>query len=197
MPGLWRAEAPRTGGLLRLLLLRDGGLSAGAAHRQGRLLRSGVSAGQHRRAADDSAHSRLFAYGTLMFPEVRRALIGDDLPTAPVELAGYARYTVRHPHLAPFPAIVPRPDREVTGVLLYDLDAVARDALDQFERIDAGLYRKVVLSVRDRAGLTATAVSYVAGPGVASHLRGPWDPESFRRNQLASFMERVFGRNWI
>jgi gamma-glutamylcyclotransferase (GGCT)/AIG2-like uncharacterized protein YtfP len=160
-------------------------------------LRAGVIEDRHRRAAGDSAHSRLFAYGTLMFPEVRRAVIGDDPATAPVVLAGYGRYTVRHPHLAPFPAIVPHPDQEVAGVLLYDLDGVARDALDQFERIDAGLYRKVELSVRDRAGRALTAVSYVAGPGIASHLHGPWDPEAFRRNQLASFMERVFGRTWL
>lgn len=141
--------------------------------------------------------SRLFAYGTLMFPEVRSALIGDALPAEPVRLAGYGRHTVRHPDWLPFPAILAQDGEVVEGLLISALAPAVRDILDRFENVESGLYQKMVVTVDDRAGRPITAAAYVAGDVLTPHLSGPWDPEQFRRDQLADFMGRVFGRSCI
>jgi len=141
--------------------------------------------------------SRLFAYGTLMFPEVRSALIGDAPTAEPVRLAGYGRHTVRHPDWLPFPALLAQDGEMVDGLLISALEPAARDTLDRFENVESGLYQKIVVTVDGFAGRSTTAVTYVAGDVLRPHLSGPWDPEQFRRDQLADFMERVFGRSCI
>ena len=143
------------------------------------------------------SESRLFAYGTLMFPEVRHALIGDALTAEPVQLTGYRRSTVRHPDWMPFPAISAQPGAAVDGLLIGVLDPLAQATLDRFENVESGLYRKVVVAVDDGAGRSVTAVAYVAGGVLEPHLTGTWNPEAFRRDQLAEFMDRVFGRSCI
>jgi len=141
--------------------------------------------------------SRLFAYGTLMFPEVRTALIGDALTAEPVRLTGFGRHTVRHPDWLSFPAILAQDGGTVNGLLIHVPEPEARDSLDRFENVESGLYRKIVVTVDDRAGRSITAVTYVAGEVLRPYLSGPWDPDQFRRDQLADFMERVFGRSCI
>lgn len=143
------------------------------------------------------SETRLFAYGTLMFPEVREALLGTALDSEQVVLRGFARYTVRHPGWAPFPAIVAEPGAAVSGLLVFDLDAVAMATLDRFENVDNGLYARTALTVADEAGRSRSAMGYVAGSVLVPHLRGPWDPELFRHRGLEAFMKRVFGRSCI
>jgi gamma-glutamylcyclotransferase (GGCT)/AIG2-like uncharacterized protein YtfP len=135
----------------------------------------------------------VFVYGTLLFPEVRRALLGREPATARAELRGYARYAIRSPGFEPFPVIVAEADAWVQGLLLGDLNHDEVDCLDCFENVAGGLYHKLVLSVSSESRQIQGVVAYAAGPRLVESIAEPWDPASFRRQGLSSFMRRCFG----
>jgi gamma-glutamylcyclotransferase (GGCT)/AIG2-like uncharacterized protein YtfP len=73
---------------------------------------------------------RLFAYGTLMWPEVLEAVIGRQLDGSPATLSGYLRLRVKGEH---FPAVIPSEQDDVEGVLYENLCAEDFRLLDRFE----------------------------------------------------------------
>ena len=135
----------------------------------------------------------VFVYGTLLFPEVRRALFGREPATVRAELRGYARYAIRAPGFEPFPVIVAETQGRVDGLLISDMDQSEVDCLDCFENVAGGLYDKLVLNVFSEARETQGVITYAAGPRLADSIAEPWDPAAFRRDGLCSFMRRCFG----
>jgi gamma-glutamylcyclotransferase (GGCT)/AIG2-like uncharacterized protein YtfP len=73
---------------------------------------------------------KLFAYGTLVDPEVVRRVVGRALPMREAVLPGYER--VRHPRLF-YASIQPNPDAQVDGQLIEGIDDAAWKALDEYE----------------------------------------------------------------
>jgi gamma-glutamylcyclotransferase (GGCT)/AIG2-like uncharacterized protein YtfP len=135
----------------------------------------------------------VFVYGTLLFPEVRRALLGREPVTVRAELRGYGRYAIRASGFEPFPVIVAEADGRVNGLLISDMDQGEMDCLDCFENVAGGLYEKLVLSVFSEARETHGVITYAAGPRLLDSIAEPWDPASFRQHALARFMRRCFG----
>lgn len=73
----------------------------------------------------------VFAYGTLMFPEVWRAVVGREFLSVEGTADGYAIYRVQD---AVFPGIVEAGEREhVRGVVYLDVDHASLARLDLFE----------------------------------------------------------------
>jgi len=127
----------------------------------------------------------LFAYGTLQFPQVLRALTARSLPGEPATLDGYARFLVRGAH---YPGIVPRADTRTGGVLWRGVTDADLKVLDRFE---GDLYERVVVDAVTRDG-PRRAWCYVVAPRQRQRLTGePWTNEHFAANHLAGYLRRL------
>ncbi|MCS6862031.1 MAG: gamma-glutamylcyclotransferase [Abditibacteriales bacterium] len=73
---------------------------------------------------------KLFAYGTLVNPEVVKQVVGRALPMREAVLHGYER--VRHPRLF-YASVQPNPNAKVEGQLIEGIDDAAWQALDEYE----------------------------------------------------------------
>jgi gamma-glutamylcyclotransferase (GGCT)/AIG2-like uncharacterized protein YtfP len=125
----------------------------------------------------------LFAYGTLMLPEVMRAVAGREFPGRPARLAGYARYRL---HGKPYPGLRPLPDAVTDGVLYSGLDETAWRLLDQYED---DCYQRLPLLVELDGGRQVAADVYVIQAEFYPQLTAePWSAEAFRLQHLASFL---------
>jgi len=134
--------------------------------------------------APDAGRGRLFAYGTLMFGEVFRAVCGVERPGRPATLAEYVRLQVRG---EAFPAIVARSGAHVPGLLIEGIEPALWARLDAFE---SDFYQRVTVRVLcgDDACLHA-AQTYVAHPAVRNALsEREWSPENFRVRDLARYL---------
>lgn len=143
----------------------------------------------------------LFAYGTLLFPEVLRAVTGRELPSVGATLDRFVRRRVIGEL---FPAIVAAGVNErVEGVLYLGLDLLDWRRLDLFE---GDLYQRLGVVVRC-AAVESTVAPAPRRDGVAGtreaqvyvlHDRWrhrlddvPWEPEAFARDHLAAFAARL------
>ncbi len=143
--------------------------------------------------------SSVFVYGTLLFDEVTtplRIYSRDEASGAEVRAArcsavlhGYERRTVHLRDHGNFPAIVPG-SGSVHGHLLVLVSAESLVRMDEFEGIADGYYSRDVVTV-DSGGITLEAFAYVCGEPLRSFLTGPWDPDSFRANDLAWYVRNV------
>ncbi|GIZ51783.1 gamma-glutamylcyclotransferase family protein [Noviherbaspirillum aridicola] len=127
-----------------------------------------------------AAAMHVFAYGSLMFPEVWRRVTGDTRRGEPALLADHARHAI---HGESYPGVVARCGAQVPGVLYRDVGEAALAALDAFEGPE---YERVTVRVRDAAGAQVDAAAYLyLVPGKLS--ASPWEPQAF---DLAGFIAR-------
>lgn len=128
----------------------------------------------------------LFAYGTLQFAAIFKAVSGLDLPGVPATLAGFRREGVRG---TVYPAIVPDSGAEVSGQLYRGLPRSALAALDRFEGDE---YRRVVRTVITPGGVAVPACCYVIASRWQRRLDGtPWDPQTFERLHVTAYLRRL------
>jgi len=129
--------------------------------------------------------AHVFTYGTLLFPEVMAAVAGRAYAATPATLGGFARFCVRD---AVYPGAVEDAGAEIRGVLYRDVDEAALLHLDRFE---GELYeRRRVLVACDGDPSETAGYVYVVVRALQHRLdRRPWDPERFRRDHLASYLE--------
>lgn len=85
----------------------------------------------------------LFCYGTLLFPEVMRAVIGRTPPGYDARLSNYA---CRYLRGADYPAIISQPDSGTTGRVYTGLRMAESRQLDAYE---GWLYQRTQLVVTD------------------------------------------------
>ena len=132
----------------------------------------------------------VFTYGTLMFPEVWRAVAGTETPSVDGTAAGYAVYRVEG---AEFPGIVAAnaADR-VRGVVYLD---VGQDALARLDRFEDDFYERRTLWIDCDDGQRRAAEAYVVPPGNRPVLTNePWDRAEFvARGHLEQFIRRFAG----
>lgn len=134
-----------------------------------------------------SRPAALFAYGTLMFAPVLRAVCGIDLPTQPARLRGYARFEVAG---AAYPAMIAASeDATLDGVLYTNVTPALWRVLDAYE---GTLYRRIEVTVRTPDGADAVAGTYVIAPGEEHRLTAaPWVPSTFAARDLADYLARI------
>jgi gamma-glutamylcyclotransferase (GGCT)/AIG2-like uncharacterized protein YtfP len=127
----------------------------------------------------------LFAYGTLLVPEVFYGVVGRQIDGQAARLAGHARFRLRG---RVYPAIVAHPTQQVLGALYPDLGADELQRLDDYE---GDLYERRAVSVLV-GRLLLPAQAYVLAPAEAGELSADeWDLEQFRREHLASYLARI------
>jgi gamma-glutamylcyclotransferase (GGCT)/AIG2-like uncharacterized protein YtfP len=84
----------------------------------------------------------LFAYGTLMCDDIMIEVSGCRLSHMPGTLRGYSRRSVRGEH---YPALVPREEGRVEGVVYRNVPDSAWDRLDRFE---GEMYTRQLLQIQ-------------------------------------------------
>ncbi len=133
----------------------------------------------------------LFAYGTLVFPEIWRRVTGDTEArrSESATLDGFARLRVRD---ALFPGIVAqKPAPPVSGVVYFDLDEDLLTRLDAYE--DSFYERVTVEAILDDSGEPVSCQTYI----VPAYLRAkvltdePWTSEEFEALHLEDFSRRL------
>ncbi len=134
-----------------------------------------------------------FFYGTLVDADVRRLVLGREVPDAevrPAELAGYQRYTVRE---QPYPAAVPQPGATIDGVVMSGASLIDAAMLTCFEGAD---YEAQLCRVTSSANgnRDQDAWVFVASDRVP---RGEpsWSIDEWRARHKPAFLE--IAANWL
>ena len=119
----------------------------------------------------------LFAYGTLMWPEILEAVAGRRLEGSPAVLEGYSRFRVKG---EPYPVVIPSPKGTVEGVLYQELTPEEFRRLDAFEGVE---YNRVEIRLNDRP-----AFVYVLSEEWRQIVDfRPWIPADQEQEVLARF----------
>ncbi len=97
-------------------------------------------------AGDAMATTHLFVYGTLVDPSCLDRVLGHRHAgeRLAARLAGYERTNVP---ASEDTIIVPTPGAWVDGVLLMDLSPRDMQALDRYEEVESGIYRRDIVEV--------------------------------------------------
>jgi gamma-glutamylcyclotransferase (GGCT)/AIG2-like uncharacterized protein YtfP len=95
---------------------------------------------------DRAPAQHVFAYGTLTEPGRLDAVLGHTHAGERLvaRLVGYERL---HVPSYPYPYVVPAPGGSVDGVLLMNLSPYDMQALDRYEEVASGVYRRETVEV--------------------------------------------------
>ena len=136
--------------------------------------------------------ANLFAYGTLMFPEVAARIAAIQTWGEPVTLERFTRCTVRIPGRTRglFPAVIPAPNERVNGLLYRDVSDRELALLDEFEGVTQGSYVRELRTIDTDSGI-CPAFIYVCGDQLKQFLSGAWSPLAFREDELDWYISHI------
>jgi gamma-glutamylcyclotransferase (GGCT)/AIG2-like uncharacterized protein YtfP len=121
----------------------------------------------------------LFAYGTLMWPEVLKAVVGRRMEGEKATLAGYTRLRVKGQH---YPVIIQSLEDSVEGVLYSGLTREEFQYLDTFEGV---AYDQVEVKI----GEIQTQVYVLSNDWKHLATSEIWKPEQLKPEHLAEFCQ--------
>ncbi len=125
----------------------------------------------------------LFAYGTLCCTAVLERVCGERFAGEPAVLPGHRCRLLRGEI---FPAVIPDPAAETTGILYRDVDHRILSLLDAYE---GEWYQRRRRTVITAVGAEVPAWVYLLAPAFTHLLSDrPWDLDHFRRHHLAHFL---------
>jgi len=128
------------------------------------------------------AAAGLFAYGSLMAPDIMRRACGHEGPSLPATLRNYFRGTILD---ETYPGIVSATGDNVAGLFYPDLTQAAIDRLDEFE---GEMYQRVTVGV-ETAGGRVSAQTYVIRSGFRHMVTPvPWTFDDFMRSGYRRFV---------
>ena len=129
--------------------------------------------------------TNLFAYGTLMFPEIWRRIANREFDPVPATLTGFAVFRIRGDL---YPVMVPDEAQIVVGLVYRDLDAAMIARLDAYESV---MYDRVAVEAESTSGERLPCEAYVLAERYRD-LRSeqPWTAEWFQREAMAQYLER-------
>jgi gamma-glutamylcyclotransferase (GGCT)/AIG2-like uncharacterized protein YtfP len=129
----------------------------------------------------------LFAYGTLLVPELLAAVLGVPGPSGrPAKLHNYACFKVRH---AAYPAIIYREACATHGQVFAGIDPYLWPRLDRFE---SSLYNRQTVIIELANQEFIEAQTYVLSDDSHGRLTDEsWDLETFRCHHLKKYLVRL------
>jgi len=130
----------------------------------------------------------IFVYGSLMFDNVRDALIGSRYQNLGAFISGYRRLTVKG---EVYPGLVESEKGRVDGIVLLGIDSGDLRVLDQFE---GHYYRRqsVTVSVHDMRLMQAE--TYMFRDEYRFMLSDKeWSVDEFRKTGINTFMANYHG----
>lgn len=134
-------------------------------------------------ASRPGPHSRFFFYGTLLDDDIRRGVIGRDVPLEPAALAGYRRVRAAGKW---YPILVPGPASErVDGGLVQGL---AHAEIDRLVAYEGAGYRLSPTSVTLSDGGSMNALVFLP-LGELKASAEPWDLASWQQREKSRIMQ--------
>lgn len=125
----------------------------------------------------------IFAYGTLMLPEVMEAVTGGRFRSEAATLKDYARYRFKR---RVYPGLAREEDGCVTGVVYPGLDGRSIQLLDQFE---GPCYKRLAVMVESK-NRTIKCETYVVVDKYRALLgKAPWDIGHFSKVHLKDYLK--------
>lgn len=119
----------------------------------------------------------LFAYGTLMCPDIMAEVSGLQRPVTAATLRGYQRLRVKGED---YPALLPDPAGCVPGVIYRDIPETAWTLLDRFE---GDMYVREQVQVELDDGCSIAVETYIVnGPFIDCLEEVEWDFTDFLSN---------------
>lgn len=130
----------------------------------------------------------LFSYGTLCDPLIMRSVSGYTCSGEMASLTGYARISLRG---LPYPAIIPRVDGHMHGVLYRALTLRQLAKIDRYEQQQ---YVRTRVCVETERQAVLQAWTYVLHPRYYRRiLRRPWSLNTFQSRHRASYLRAYCG----
>lgn len=128
----------------------------------------------------------LFAYGSLQLPQVFEAVTGQSREGVPAVLRGFRRTRLEG---FGFPAIIPAPQEETSGVVYLSLDTDAWGRLDDFED---DFYERKVVSVLLADGTCIEGCAYVLADDFRHlSLDLPWSLDDLHPETVSELLARL------
>ena len=125
----------------------------------------------------------VFTYGSLMFDEVWRGVVGRPGVSVVGTLADHEAWKIAG---EVYPGLYPAPGRQVAGRVWLD---VGLDELARLDRFEPAIYERRTVVVRLPTGEPAECETYMIRTESRDCLLAePWDREGFKRRHLASFL---------
>ena len=130
----------------------------------------------------------IFAYGTLLIPDVMYAVTAREFRFKNAILRGYARFTVKGES---YPGIIPVADAVTIGIIYFDVDELSLERLDVFE---GDLYQRKPVRVETKEREIQDAEAYVVKPKFRNHISSSeWNMKEFAKKHLKAFLEAYSG----
>lgn len=126
----------------------------------------------------------LFVYGSLMFPDLMKALCGRDFEMLDANLYGFRRLMVCD---QPYPAIIPEHGQLVRGKLILN---VPDDVLGLLVFYEGDEYRQETVEVQTGHGTIVSEV-FVWNVGITRLLDATWEAKVFERDFLEEYVRRI------
>ena len=118
-----------------------------------------------------ASQTHLFAYGTLMLPEMVQQLLGRAITSVPGTLYGYACYEVKHQI---YPAIIAVDGAKVSGLVYENILEIDLKKLDQYE---GDMYDRTKVTVQLSDGTDILCQTYICKVEYHSYLLNKlWTP---------------------
>lgn len=130
----------------------------------------------------------LFAYGSLMCPDIMAAVSTLAREGHQAVLPGYRRLLVRGEQ---YPGVIPDPDTSVAGVVYHDITAEGWARLDRFE---GAMYERAPVAVAYDDGGSDLVCCYLFRPAYRDRLTSEdWDFSAFLRKGKTIFLNQYCG----
>jgi gamma-glutamylcyclotransferase (GGCT)/AIG2-like uncharacterized protein YtfP len=130
----------------------------------------------------------LFAYGTLMEPQIITDIIGRTPASEPAELNDYRRQCIQGEL---YPGIQPAPGVTTPGRIYFALTPPEMEKLDRFE---GEMYHNTPVTLRSPSGDELSARAYVIRPEYRHLLLDEeWDYDAFRERFVERFTNEYRG----
>jgi hypothetical protein len=132
---------------------------------------------------------RFFFYGTLLDLELRRVVVGRDIPVVAATLFGWRRLGVAGEH---YPTIQRDASGSVDGVLTDPLGV--RDVA-RLRHYEGDGYRPLAVEIRDQAGAGIAATVFAPPDGRLVGV-GTWSLGDWQRDHRAAVLGRLSACDW-
>jgi gamma-glutamylcyclotransferase (GGCT)/AIG2-like uncharacterized protein YtfP len=134
----------------------------------------------------------VFVYGTLTEPDRAAAVLGSFVFVGPATLTGLRLVEGRYPTLAPVGGAAAGDDREVAQTAGRLLRTEEIDALDEYERVGDGLYRRatVPLDAPDAPGNHPDEAAVYIGDPDRLDADATWPGDGGFDERVAAHLDR-------
>lgn len=129
----------------------------------------------------------VFTYGSLMFDQVWRAVVGRLNPSVYGRLDCFVAWKLAG---QTFPGMAPAPGHHVLGRIWQQ---VTQDELARLDAFESRIYDRTALNLQTDDGVQIEAWTYVVRPDCRGMLLNePWDSQEFQRRHLPTFLSAEF-----